>query len=151
MGRGEMGTGEPWNWWEPKFRGKWRPEFPAYDYEIELLGPVPSKKNSYTPRKDRPGVFKNSKLRAELDRLQIQIPGYVRDLKLVSPDIEIEMQVPNGRRDRDGALTTILDLLVSTGVLKNDSAAQCNGLVTLLPVTFGPDWRTIIRLGKRDT
>ena len=115
-------------------------------YEIELSGPLPSKKNRYMPRRDRPGFFKNQRLRDELDRLIIQVPGQLRDLKLEHPNITMQMFVRNSQKDRDNGLTAILDILVCAGVLKNDSIARCNGKITLLPAIFTDYDKTIITL-----
>jgi hypothetical protein len=113
---------------------------------IELFGQIPSKKNRYTPRKDGKGMFKNSNLQTELDRLAMQIPGWARDFNLVSPDIQFQFYVRNGRSDRDSAVTTILDLLVEYGVLKNDTIASCNGTMTTHPAILADEWRTVVTL-----
>lgn len=115
-------------------------------WEFTLYGKVPSKKNRYMPRKDRPGMIKDSALRTELDRLGMQIPGELRDLKLTHPDIAIQMVVCDGRSDRDSALTTILDLLVQYGVIANDSIAKCNGLLRVPPAVKGEDWQTKVTI-----
>lgn len=98
-----------------------------------LVGRIPSKKNAYTPRRDKPGMFKNSKLQTELDRLAMQIPGYARDLKLESPTIEFYFTYIKANADRDNSVTTCMDLLVSMGVLADDNTKRCNGLITIHP------------------
>ncbi len=119
--------------------------------EITLRGHVPSKKNAYTPRRDKPGMFKNSKLQTELDRLAMQIPGYVRDLKLESPAIEFHFTYARANSDRDNAVTTCLDLLVSMGVLADDNTKRCNGLITIHPAVHGDyDGARIILTPKVD-
>ena len=126
------------------------------DYQVSLFGSLPSKKNMYRPRKDRPGMFKDSKLRLELDRLALQIPGELRGLELVNPDIEVFFEIPEpaGRQrpdaaDRDGKLTTILDLLVAYKVLKDDSIRYCNGTMIVHPAKIGTQHYTKIVLRLR--
>jgi hypothetical protein len=125
-------------------------------YEIPLWGRVCSKKNAYRTRKDRPGMFKDTALRRELDRLALQIPGELRGLELVHPAIEVFFEIPKpaGRQrpdaaDRDGKLTTILDLLVAYKVLKDDSIRYCNGTVIVHPAKIGTQHYTKIVLRLR--
>jgi Holliday junction resolvase RusA-like endonuclease len=115
-------------------------------YEIQLSGKPCSKKNRYTPRSDGKGFFKNTKLKADLDWLAIQIPGQYRDLKLVDPDITVQMYVMNYRMDRDNILVSMMDLLVQAGVLRNDNMADCNGTITIPPAIRSGSWQTIITL-----
>src|SRR5207249_3091312 len=105
--------------------------------EILLRGKVPSKKNAYTPRRDRPGMFKSSKLQTELNRLAVQVPGYCRDLQLENPTLEFFFTYVKANSDRDGAVTTCMDILVSMGVLVNDNTKRCNGLITIHPSVKG--------------
>jgi len=107
--------------------------------DILLMGNVPSKKNSYTPRKGGKGFFKGKELVAQLEALMWQIPLYCRDLKLVHPHITMQFTVPNGLSDRDNKVTTVLDLLKSAGVIWNDSIASCNGRMAVLPAIVKPD------------
>lgn len=109
------------------------PEVPAGPIEIIFRGHIPSKKNSYSPRKDKPGFFKNSKLQTQLDRLALQIPGEYRDLKLESPDLHFYFTYEKANWDTDNAMTTLLDLLVRYGVLKNDNIKSLNGLKVIHP------------------
>jgi hypothetical protein len=73
----------------------------------------------------------------------------MRYLKLEHPDITIRMQTSTKRSDRDGALTTILDLLVWYGVLHDDNIAHCNGRIVLEPVTYSACDETVIELSTR--
>mgnify|MGYP003931958583 CR=1 FL=1 len=98
------------------------------------------------PRRDRPGVFKSSKLQAELDALALQVPPEMAGMELVSPDIDVHLECPTSRPDRDNILTTILDVLVRMRVLKDDSIAHCNGRIVLHPVVKSEEWRTTVTL-----
>jgi len=118
--------------------------------EIELIGRIPSKKNKYSTRIGRKGIFKDCKLRAELDSLLIQIPAYLRGLNLEHPDIEVSVYVSNLKQDRDNMLTTILDILVESGVLADDSVAHCNGRITLLPAVKSEAPGALIRIWVKD-
>lgn len=104
---------------------------------VELLGVVPSKKNRYHPASNGKGFFKDSKLQAELDRLALQIPGSVRDIKLESPQIDFYITYVRADHDRDNCVTTILDLLVEYGVLVNDNIKRCNGAMHIWPAEKG--------------
>lgn len=122
----------------------------AEPIEIVLAGHPPSKKNGYTPRRDRPGFFKNSKLQTEIDRLAIQVPGEYRDLKLESPDIDYYFTYTKANWDRDNAAVCLGDILVTMGVLASDNLAHCNGRITLHPAVRGPYDETRIVLTPRE-
>jgi hypothetical protein len=113
------------------------PEVPTEPIEITLRGHIPSKKNSYSPRKDKPGFFKNSKLQVQLDRLALQIPGEYRDLKLESPDLHFYFTYEKANWDTDNAMTTLIDLLVQYGVLANDNIRRLNGFKVIHPAVKG--------------
>lgn len=117
-------------------------------YEFEWLGILKAKKNQYMPRRDRPGFFKNHKLQDQLDHLAMQIPGYIRDLRLESPDLEFWFWSPRANFDRDGAITTALDLLSGSPyyVLVDDNVAHCNGTITIHPCEYAEEHRTVIRI-----
>jgi len=104
---------------------------PGKATEIHLFGDIPSKKNRYSPTKG--GMHKGKELKEELDALEEQIPGDMRDLCLQHPDIVVEFAVKNRRKDRDGMLATLLDVLVACKVITDDSINSCNGTVLILP------------------
>jgi hypothetical protein len=112
---------------------------------IQFRGHPPSKKNLYSPRKDRPGMFKNAALRTALDRLAIQIPSDARDLKLENPDIGVYFYYTKANWDRTNAWQTIEDLLVEYGVLSDDNIRRNNGTITIHPaIKFDYDGCTVI-------
>jgi hypothetical protein len=117
-------------------------------YEITLWQKVSSKKNKYLPMiiGGKASLIKDSKLRKELDALASQIPASMRNLNLEHPEIEVMMTVADGRSDRDNVLVTIMDLLVSTGVLRNDSIAASNGKITVYPAILSDHFKTVVRL-----
>jgi hypothetical protein len=130
---------------------KRKPE-PGAVYTIRLIGHVPAKKNSthsiIIGGKRRTIYSRDSYI--ELDRLAYQIPPEVRDLKLIHPEIEFWITVPQGRSDRDNTVTSCLDLLVLYGVLVNDSIASCNGKMTIHPAVRGDIHKTIIKLTESE-
>ena len=106
-------------------------------YEMTLWGITKSKKNSYTPT--RGGMFKNSALKAELDSLEQQVPGDMRDLNLEHPDITFQFHSRSSRRDKDGLMTTVLDVLKRCGVIVDDNISHCDGTLTILPSVIGDE------------
>jgi hypothetical protein len=113
---------------------------------ITLSGKVRVKKNAYTPRKDGKGFYKGSKLKGELDALAIQIPSWARDKQLRHPNITFQFHLPSGNSDRDGMVTTLLDVMVSFGIIHNDSVASCNGTITIPPAKYSDEPFTEITL-----
>jgi hypothetical protein len=115
---------------------------------IELLGKICAKKNRKFTFRGKDGKMKASygKAQDELDRLEIQIPGWARGLELVSPDLDFQFECPNKNWDRDNAVTTAIDLLVKTGVLKNDSVKQLNSIITIFPARMAEYWKTTITI-----
>ncbi len=98
---------------------------------LELFGNIPTVKDSYLPvmRKGKPALTKDRKLTAKLNYILEQIPREFWDLRLKDPEIVMQRFAPPGnqRRDRDGILTTLLDLLVRAGILEDDSDLYNNG------------------------
>ena len=119
---------------------------------LSLWGSVPSKKNSYRPRKGGKGFYKDDKLQAELDYLTLQIPAEMRGLKLQHPDMTFRFTVAKGatRRDRDNMCQTLIDVLVSAGVLWDDSISQCNGRIIIEPAVVGDQFHTIVELVPKE-
>ena len=117
---------------------------------IVFAGRVPSKKNRYTPNKDGKGMHKDRKLQGELDRLALQIPGHLRDLKLESPEVHFYFKY-SGRAnwDRDNACTALIDVLVQYGVLAGDQIRRFNGLLVIHPAEKSDeDVATVVLIPK---
>ena len=100
---------------------------------LSFRGRVPSKKNRYTPRRDRPGFFKDAKLQTELDRIALQIPGWARDLNLENPEINVYFKYVTANWDRTNAWQGLEDILVEYGCLRNDNIRRSNSLISLHP------------------
>ena len=111
---------------------------------LVFYGKVPAKKNSLIPVAGKQII--NTKARAAIQRLEIQVPGWARDMKLLHPDIEFEFSMPEGRSDRDNMLTTLLDVLCNMGVLANDTVAKCNGTIILRPAKYAPEYITTVTI-----
>lgn len=117
------------------------------EHLIVLIGAVPSKKNEKTPFKNKAGKMRfYNPSQAAIDRLSMQVPATVRDLGLLHPDIEFTFTVPHGGMDTDNTVTTLMDILVTMGVLQNDSVARNNGRKTINPAVRGDVARTTIKL-----
>lgn len=100
---------------------------------ISLRGPIPSKKNMNRPNKNGKGLHQDKSLKLLLDRLEMQVPGYARDLRLESPELEFQFYYSKANWDLDNGETTILDILVKYGVLANDNIKRLNGKRTTWP------------------
>lgn len=117
--------------------------------ELEFLGETVSTKNQKMPvlrRTGKAGIAIKPEARLARDRLASQIPGYLRDLNLQHPDVDVYFWVGRKRVDRDNIWSTICDLLVTYGVLSGDSVKHLNGRITLHPAVIGEDWRTLVIL-----
>lgn len=118
-------------------------------HTMELLGHIPAKKNAKVPIVTESGkrrMIYSKDAQVELDRLALQIPAEVRDLNLEHPAIDFYPTVTTGASDRDNSQTTCLDLLVSYGVIRNDSVAACNGRMTMHTAERGDVARMVIKL-----
>lgn len=123
-------------------------------YEIQLAGPVPNKKDYMgegTTKAGKKFRYYKKSVQDALNALALQIPGYMRGLMLEHPDITIQLTVPNGRSDRDGCLTALLDLLGPRGktgmrVIAEDNIAHCNGHISIPPAILDGHWLTEITL-----
>lgn len=107
------------------------------EYQFQIYGLTRSKKNAYTVRSGR--IVIGSDLKKELENLEMQIPAEVRDLGLIHPDIRVQFNSRSDRRDRDGLLTVILDLMVKCRVIAGDNIRNCNGTITILPAILGDE------------
>lgn len=121
------------------------------EYVICLIGKVIAKKNLKRTFRGKDGKMAVTYGAGQdaLDRLSMQIPGEVRDLGLLHPDIEFFFTVPDGRIDTDNSITTLMDILVKMGVLQDDSVAKNNGTKTIHPARRGDVATTIIKLTDR--
>jgi hypothetical protein len=111
-------------------------DVPTEPITIRFLG-FASKKNFWRPGKNGRGIYLDKKTRALVERMELQVPAEVRDLRLESPDMIWTFRYTNGHADRDGIMVTVLDILQKYGVLVNDSITRCNGLWTVHPAERG--------------
>lgn len=116
---------------------------------ITFLGVVPGKKNRKAPCANGRGLFLEKNTRLALERLELQVPSHVRGLALEHPDLEIHITYDDAHRDRDGILTTILDILQKYRVIQNDNIAHFNGNVTIPPAVRGDMIETKVVLWPR--
>ena len=130
-------------------------------YEIVLLGEVVSSKNEKMAvlRKRKSdtakgavgshyaGIALKPKAKLSMDRIAMQIPGELRDLKLEHPRIDMFFIVGREDVDVDNIFSTVLDLLVKYGVLVDDNVRHCNGVKKLWPAEFNLNrWETTVIL-----
>ncbi len=115
--------------------------------EINITGNVPSKKNLLKLTRGGRGYY-DSETKATLNDLSEQVTrqwckttldGHrVPRSPLIHPAIAVVFYVVSERSDKDNKYTTILDSLVSGGVLKDDCIAYCNGPVLLCEAVKTP-------------
>jgi hypothetical protein len=100
---------------------------------LRLIGDLPCKKNRIHAARGQRGHYPKDTKRT-LDNLLLQARSQwgTREPWL-HPDLEIRMYVYNTHKDRDGIVTTILDVLKKARVIEDDSIAFCNGLRTEHP------------------
>jgi hypothetical protein len=125
----------------PSKKNEWGVRFPPNEKMVQFIRMVQRGcefKQAIAMMRKMFGVgITSESVKESLDRLAMQIPGDVRDLKLVHPEIEFIITHDQDRQDRDNIVTTILDLLVQYGVLADDSIKQCNGKMTIWPSEKG--------------
>lgn len=108
-----------------------------------LHGPLPSKKNMYKKRMRGPGkgLFIPPEVVSQLNNLLLQIPPDLRGAGLLNPDFEIAYSLPHDIKgqhnpwtsDPDGRFTTLLDLFVKVGLLRDDNFNSNNGFKLIHP------------------
>ncbi len=108
--------------------------------ELVITGTVPSKKNLLKLKAGGGGYY-DKETKATLRDLSEQVArqwsktnenGYkVPKQPLIHPAIGVVFYVTSDRSDNDNKYTTLLDSMVSGGVLKDDSIALCNGPVLI--------------------
>lgn len=108
--------------------------------ELVISGHIPSKKNLLKVTASGRGYY-DKEIREQLNDLSEQIATQwkVTDVEgvkhprapLVHPAMAVVFYVTTGRSDNDNRWTTVLDALVSGGVLKDDCVEQCNGPVLI--------------------
>ncbi len=112
------------------------------DHTLVIYGKLISKKNNYKPTAK--GMVKTSKIRDCEKMVDIQIPRYMRSLNMPHPRVLVQQSLEKFNADRDNGWTFLLDCLVKSGVVKNDSAAQFNGLVVHAPCIRGTENITVV-------
>ena len=98
-----------------------------------------SKKNRKAPNANGRGLHMEPKTRQMIQRMELQVPGSVRDLNLEHPDMEWRFTYTNAGVDKDGIITTVLDILQRYRVIVNDNIAHLNGKQTIWPAERGEE------------
>jgi hypothetical protein len=103
---------------------------------IVLYGDLPAKKNRIKAVRGRGGHY-DKETAATIENLILQArAAWGSHAPVRDPALRIKMWIANNRKDRDGILTTLLDVLVQARVLHDDAVLLCNGIITLLPATL---------------
>jgi len=95
-------------------------------HTLVLLGHMPSKKNNLRPRfgKGR-GLMNSREVTAIIQGFEIQARAAWRGKPTIErAKISATFCVPNGFGDLDGKYTTLQDVLVKAGVIRNDTIAR---------------------------
>ena len=98
-----------------------------------------SKKNRKAPNRNGRGLHMEPETRLMIQRMEMQVPGHVRDLHLEDPEVEWHFTYTNARVDKDGIITTVLDILQKYGVIVNDNIRRFNGKQTIWPAERGEE------------
>jgi hypothetical protein len=100
--------------------------------ELWAVGKIPSKKNLL--KMTRGGrCYYDAETKSRLNDLSDQLSeqwGYRRPL--IHPAIAMAFYVTSALNDKDNKYTTMLDAMVSAGILEDDSIAKCNGYALIL-------------------
>lgn len=117
-------------------------------YELIFLGEVQATKNEKMPvrrRTGKLGLITKPEVSLAMDRLALQIPGYMRDLRLEHPDLDVYFDVCRDTIDRDNIASSLIDLCWRYGVIVDDDVKHFNGVVTLHPARMASQWKTKLR------
>ena len=121
--------------------GEYTPEAEAVELEFDSW--IPSKKNRLTPRTGGgSGLMYAEGVKKALQDLEMQarVQWGLRP-RLRHPEIHFRIEAQENQ-DRDGIVTTLLDVLKRAGVIEDDSIARCNGLYVIFPAGPAEPGRT---------
>lgn len=99
---------------------------------ITLFGRFPSKKNQWGIRRNG-SIGVRGNVQKQLDALLWQVKARYRGEPMEHPIMVWTFGLRNRAQDRDNIKTTVLDILVKGGVLKDDNLKCCDGLEITLP------------------
>lgn len=100
---------------------------PGNIFKLSVAGHCPTKKNGYSPAGAN-RVRIRSGIAEHLPNLLAQIRYQWQADPIEYAKVSMTFYVRDGRADLDGKFTTMLDLLVKGGVLKNDSIARIRSI-----------------------
>ncbi len=109
-------------------------EAAARTITILLRGDLPAKKNRIKAVRGRVGHY-DSKTAATIQNLILQARTQwgARESVPQRTDLKIILWLANWRKDRDGIITTLLDVLVQARVIADDSCNGLNGWMVVAP------------------
>jgi Holliday junction resolvase RusA-like endonuclease len=94
-------------------------------YQLEIKGPISSKKNKLQPRHGKgKGLRYRDGIKEEIDGIVLQMQSQYDGPKPIADPVRITILVacPNpGRTDGDGVLTNVLDCLKQAGIISDDN------------------------------
>lgn len=120
-------------------------------YDLVIGGHVCSKKNNLKHNGKTGHAYYPPEIRENLDELNAQVEqqwvdrngtGTFARAPLVHPSIGFVFYVQTTRSDRDNKVSTLMDALVSGGVLKDDCIADCNS-----PILIGKAYKVANEVG----
>jgi Holliday junction resolvase RusA-like endonuclease len=115
-------------------------------HRLLFKGPVPGKKDSMHPRKDRKGYYLDPIHAAQIEALMWQArKQWTGKEPIEKPQrIATHFFVLNGRSDLDSKYTTIQDVLVKARVIRNDSIARVKKFSA--EAEIAPDEQVVIEI-----
>jgi hypothetical protein len=115
----------------------------AVSVELDFESWIPSKKNQLMRRRGAgSGMMYTDDVKKALQDLQLQakVQWGLRP-RIRHPQLEFRIDAQSSQ-DRDGIVTTLLDVLKRAGVIEDDSIARCNGLMMIFPAGTADPGRT---------
>jgi hypothetical protein len=106
--------------------------------QMTLVGRIPTKKNRLAPGRPGQKMHYRNDVKAEMKALLDQVFILWKRRPLDHPAVDWKLYIPNGGQDRDGMVTTLLDVLKKGGVIVDDSIRHFNGLETKHPAVIVP-------------
>lgn len=102
---------------------------------IEFTTPVPSKKNSLKPTGRRGMSYIASVKKQMLDLQLFATSQWAGRPPVEHPVLHFRLAARLNKQDRDGMVTTLMDVLKKSGVIVDDSIQHCNGLMLIYPAS----------------
>ena len=113
---------------------------------LTLLGPVPAKKNRWHRGKNGAVYFDRDGIEQEIDSLLLQARSQWKRPPAKHPAIIVTFHVRDARGDLDNKYSTLQDVLVDAGVLRNDNVKHLPGPIGFRGVVDKANERTVVEI-----